>query len=175
MLELLSPAGSPESVIAAVQNGADAIYLGLGSGFNARHGAKNFTNEEFLDAVKYCHERDCKVYVTLNTLCSDREVNELASLASFISEAGADAVLVQDLGVARIIRSLCPDLPIHASTQMAVHNLAGVHAAAQLGIQRVVLARELSREQIRIIAAHSPIEVEVFVHGALCFCHSGQC
>jgi len=175
MLELLSPAGSPEAVVAAVQNGADAIYLGLGSGFNARHGAKNFTNEEFLDAVKYCHERNCKVYVTLNTLCSDREVSELATLASFISEAGADAVLVQDLGVARIIRSLCPDLPIHASTQMSVHNLAGVHAAAQLGIQRVVLARELSREQIRIIASRSPIEVEVFVHGALCFCHSGQC
>ena len=175
MLELLSPAGSPESVNAAVQNGADAVYLGLGGGFNARQGAKNFTDEEFLDAVKYCHERGCKVYVTLNTLCSDREIDTVAERAAFISDAGADAVLVQDLGVARVIRSACPDLPIHASTQMSVHNLAGVHAAAQMGMTRVVLARELNRDQIRFIASHSPIEVEVFVHGALCFCYSGQC
>ena len=174
MLELLSPAGSPESVVAAVQNGADAVYLGLG-GFNARRGAQNFTDEEFLDAVKYCHERGCKVYVTMNTLCSDRELTELAELAVFVSDAGADAALVQDLGAARVIRAVCPDLPLHASTQMSIHNLAGVHAAAQLGMKRVVLARELNRSQIRAIAAHSPIETEVFVHGALCFCHSGQC
>lgn len=174
MLELLSPAGSPESVVAAVQSGADAVYLGLG-GFNARQGAKNFTEEEFLSAVQYCHERGCKVYVTLNTLCSDRELTELAALAGFISSAGTDAVIVQDLGVARVVRSVCPDLPIHASTQMSVHNLAGVHAAAQMGVTRVVLARELSIDQIRIIAGRAPIEVEVFVHGAFCFCHSGQC
>ena len=175
MLELLSPAGSPESVNAAVQNGADAIYLGLGGGFNARQGAKNFSDEEFLDAVKYCHERGCKVYVTLNTLCSDREIDAIVERAGFISDAGADAVLVQDLGVARVIRSACPDLPIHASTQMSVHNLAGVYAAAQMGMTRVVLARELNRDQIKFIASHSPIDVEVFVHGALCFCYSGQC
>ena len=174
MLELLSPAGSPEAVVAAVQNGADAVYLGLG-GFNARQGAKNFTYEEFIAAAKYCHERGCKVYVTLNTLCSDRELTEAAELAAFVSENGADAVLVQDLGLARVLRSVCPDLPLHASTQMSVHNLAGVYAAAQMGMTRVVLARELNREQIRYIAAHSPIEVEVFVHGALCFCYSGQC
>ena len=174
MLEVLSPAGKPESVIAAVQNGADAVYLGLGS-FNARQGAENFTIETFLNAVQYCHERGCKVYVTLNTLCADREMAEVAELAAFVSDAGADAVLVQDLGVARMLRSVCPDLPLHASTQMSVHNLAGVYAAAQMGMTRVVLARELNREQIRYIAANSPIEVEVFVHGALCFCHSGQC
>jgi len=174
MLELLAPAGSPESVVAAVQNGADAIYLGLGS-FNARRGAKNFSDEEFAAAVQYCHERGCKVYVTLNTLAADRELAEVARLGQFVSAAGADAVLVQDLGVARILRAACPDLPLHASTQMSVHNLAGVHAAAQLGMQRVVLARELNRDQIRFIAERSPIEVEVFVHGALCFCHSGQC
>lgn len=174
MLELLSPAGSPESVVAAVQSGADAIYLGLG-GFNARRGAKNFTEREFLDSVKYCHERGCRVYVTLNTLAADRELEEVAALADFVSRAGADAALVQDLGVARVLRSVCPDLPLHASTQMSVHNLAGVHAAAQMGMQRVVLARELNAGQIKFIAAHSPIEVEVFVHGALCFCHSGQC
>ena len=174
MLELLAPAGSPEAVVAAVQNGADAVYLGLGA-FNARRGAKNFTDEEFLDAVKYCHERGCKVYVTMNTLCADRELPDLAQLAVFVSESGADAALVQDLGAARVIRAVCPDLPLHASTQMSVHNLAGVHAAAQLGMKRVVLARELNRDQIRLIAAHAPIETEVFVHGALCFCHSGQC
>lgn len=174
MLELLSPAGSPEAVVAAVQSGADAIYLGLGD-FNARRGAKNFTQQEFLDSVKYCHERGCKVYVTLNTLASDRELEDAAKLGAFVSEAGADAVLVQDLGLARVLRSVCPDLPLHASTQMSVHNLGGVHAAAQMGITRVVLARELSLEQIKFIAERSPIEVEVFVHGALCFCHSGQC
>jgi putative protease len=174
MLELLAPAGSPEAVVAAVQNGADAVYLGLG-GFNARAGAKNFTDEEFLAAVKYCHERGCKVYVTLNTLCADRETEELARLGVLVSDAGADAALVQDLGAARILRSVCPDLPLHASTQMSIHNLAGVHAAHQLGMKRVVLARELNRGQIRAITAHAPIETEVFVHGALCFCHSGQC
>ena len=174
MLELLAPAGSPEAVVAAVQNGADAVYLGLGA-FNARAGAKNFTDEEFIDAVKYCHERGCRVFVTINTLCADREMADLAKLAVFVSDSGADAALVQDLGVARVIRSVCPDLPLHASTQMSIHNLAGVHAAAQLGMKRVVLARELNRDQIRFIAAHSPIETEVFVHGALCFCHSGQC
>jgi len=174
MLELLSPAGSPEAVVAAVQSGADAIYLGLGS-FNARRGAKNFSDQEFLDSVKYCHERGCRVYVTLNTLASDREMEEVAEMGRFISEAGADAVLVQDLGVAKVLRAACPDLPLHASTQMSVHNLGGVHAAAQMGITRVVLARELTLDQIAIIASRSPIEVEVFVHGALCFCHSGQC
>jgi len=174
MLELLSPAGSPETVVAAVQNGADAIYLGLEE-FNARRGAKNFTRREFQDAVRYCHERGCKVYVAMNTLALDRELEAVAELGNFVSRAGADAVLVQDLGAARVLRSVCPDLPLHASTQMSVHNLAGVHAAAQLGMQRVVLARELNREQIRFLAAHSPVELEVFVHGALCFCHSGQC
>ena len=174
MLELLSPAGSPEAVVAAVQNGADAVYLGLG-GFNARRGAKNFSEQEFADALRYCHERGCRVYVTMNTLVGDREIEQAAELGRFVSDAGADAVLVQDLGLARVLRAACPDLPLHASTQMSVHNLAGVHAAAQLGMRRVVLARELSGEQIRFIAARSPIEVEVFVHGALCFCHSGQC
>ena len=175
MLELLSPAGSPEAVIAAVQNGADAVYLGLENTFNARRGAVNFGREEYLNTLKYCHERGCRVYVTLNTLANDREMDTIAEVGRFLSDSGADAVLVQDLGVARVLRAVCPDLPLHASTQMSVHNLAGVYAAAQLGMQRVVLARELDREQIRLIASRSPIEVEVFVHGALCFCHSGQC
>jgi len=174
MLELLSPAGSPEAVIAAVQNGADAVYLGLGD-FNARRGAKNFSIEEFRKAVGYCHIRGCKVYVTLNTLVSDREIPNAVTAARIASDAGADAILVQDLGLAKNIRIALPDIPIHASTQMSIHNLAGVCAAAEMGCTRAVLARELSFEQIRFICERSPIEIEVFVHGALCFCHSGQC
>ena len=174
MLELLSPAGSPEAVVAAVQNGADAIYMGFG-GFNARRGAKNFTDEEFEAAVRYCRIRGCKVYVTLNTLVNDREVAQAADFACRAAEVGADAVLVQDLGLLRVLRCIVPEMPIHASTQMSIHNLAGVEAAAEMGIKRVVLARELSMEQIRYIASKSPIELEVFVHGAFCFCHSGQC
>lgn len=174
MLELLSPAGSPEAVIAAVQSGADAVYLGFG-GFNARRSAKNFTEEEFAAAVSYCHVRGCKVYVTLNTLVSDRELPEAVRLAARASELGADAILVQDLGLASVLHQALPDIPLHASTQMSIHNLAGVQAAAEMGITRAVLARELSLSQIAHIAANSPIEVEVFVHGALCMCHSGQC
>ncbi|NLV87071.1 MAG: U32 family peptidase, partial [Clostridiales bacterium] len=174
MLELLSPAGSPETVVAAVSSGADAIYMGFG-GFNARRGAKNFTDEEFETAVRYCRARGCKVHLTLNTLVSDREIEEAVRLACFASAVGIDAIIVQDLGLARILRCVLPDLPLHASTQMSIHNIAGAEAAYELGISRVVLARELSLEQISDIAHRSPVEVEVFVHGALCFCHSGQC
>ena len=174
MLELLSPAGSPEAVIAAVQNGADAVYFGLGD-FNARRGAKNFTNEEFEKAVRYCRIRGCKVYVTLNTLVNDREMSEALACAKLASDCGVDGVIVQDLGLVSVLRRALPDLPLHASTQMSVHNLAGVLAAAEMGLSRVVLARELSLEEIKEICAASPVEIEVFVHGALCFCHSGQC
>lgn len=174
MTELLSPAGSPEAVIAAVQNGADAIYLGVGS-FNARRGAKNFTEEEFSKAVRYCHIRGCKVYITMNTLVNDREVEPALALARVASENGTDGIIIQDLGLAKAIRQVFPDIPLHASTQMSIHNLAGVQATADMGMTRAVLARELSYEQIRYITKNAPIETEVFVHGALCFCHSGQC
>ena len=174
MIELLSPAGSPEAVIAAVQNGADAVYLGLGN-FNARRGAKNFTEEEFEKAVRYCRIRGCKVYVTLNTLVDDRETEAAVAQARLASSLGADALLVQDLGLVRALRAALPDMPLHASTQMSIHDLAGVEAAAALGLTRAVLARELSIDQIRYITAHASIETEIFVHGALCFCHSGQC
>ena len=174
MMELLAPAGSMESVCAAVQNGADAVYLGW-SGFNARRGAKNFTDEEFVKAVRYCHVRGCKVYVTLNTLVNDREMRDAVAAAKLASDAGADALIVQDLGMSYAIRCALPDIPLHASTQMSLHNLAGVEAAAEMGITRAVLARELSFEQIRFITKNASIETEVFVHGALCFCHSGQC
>ena len=174
MIELLSPAGSPEGVIAAVQNGADAVYMGMGA-FNARRGAKNFTDEEFVKAVRYCHVRGCKVYVTLNPLVNDREMRDAVAAAKLASDAGADALIVQDLGMSYAIRCALPDIPLHASTQMSLHNLAGVEAAAEMGITRAVLARELSFEQIRFITKNASIETEVFVHGALCFCHSGQC
>ena len=174
MLELLSPAGSPESVIAAVQNGADAVYMGLGN-FNARRNAVNFSDEEFLKAVRYCHVRGCKVYVTMNTLVGDREMKDAAALACRISDAGADAILVQDLGLLSVLKRTVPDIPLHASTQMSIHSLAGAETAADMGLSRVVLARELSFEQIKYITKHSPVETEIFVHGALCFCHSGQC
>ena len=174
MTELLSPAGSPEAVIAAVQNGADAVYLGMGD-FNARRGAKNFTEEEFQKAVRYCRIRGCKVYVTLNTLVGDREIEDAVAQARLASSLGADGLIVQDLGLVRALRAAVPDLPLHASTQMSIHNLAGVEAAAEMGLTRAVLARELSIDQIRFITSHASIETEVFVHGALCFCHSGQC
>jgi len=174
MIELLSPAGSPEAVIAAVQNGADAIYMGLGN-FNARRGAKNFTDEEFERSMRYCRIRGCKVYVTLNTLVNDREITQAVESARLASELGADGIIIQDLGLAYAIRQALPDIPLHASTQMSIHNLAGVEAAAEMGMTRAVLARELSLEQIKFITQHASIETEVFVHGALCFCQSGQC
>ena len=174
MLELLSPAGSPESVIAAVQSGADAVYLGFGD-YNARRGAQNFTLEEFKKAVRYCRIRGCKVYVTLNTLVSDREIEGAVRCARAAAMYGASGIIVQDLGLVRILREAVPDIPLHASTQMSIHNLAGAEAAAAMGISRVVLARELNLEQIRFISKNASVETEIFVHGALCFCHSGQC
>ena len=172
--ELLAPAGSPEALTAAVQAGADAVYLGLGS-FNARRNAKNFTPETLAEQTAYCHLRGTKVYLTLNTLVTDRELPRAAETAAQAVRAGVDAILVQDLGVARMLRETCPDVPLHASTQMTVHDLDGIRACADLGMTRVVLARELSRDAIRYLCEKSPIEVEVFVHGALCMCYSGQC
>ena len=174
MLELLSPAGSPEAVIAAVQNGADAVYMGFGD-LNARRRAKNFTEEEFSKAVEYCRVRGVKTYLTLNTLLSDRELPAAVELVRRADQMGVDAVLVQDLGVLRMVRQVAPQLPIHASTQMTIHNLEGVKTAASMGISRVVLSRELSKEQIAFICRQAPIEIEVFVHGAHCMSYSGQC
>ena len=173
-MELLSPAGSPEALRAAVQAGANAVYLGAGD-FNARRGAANFSPEELEQGVAYCHLRGVKVYLTLNTLLYDRELSRAAELAAFASDVGVDAVLVQDLGVAELLRRTAPDLPLHASTQMSIHDLEGTRFAADLGMTRVVLSRELSRDQIAFICAHSPVEIESFVHGALCMCYSGQC
>ena len=173
-MELLAPAGSPEALTAAVQAGADAVYLGFGP-LNARRNAKNFTREELEAGVAYCHLRGVKVYLTLNTLLTNRELPLAAETGAWASDLGIDAVLVQDLGVARLLRRTCPDLPLHASTQMTVHSLDGVRACADLGMTRVVLSRELSADAIADLCARSPVELEVFGHGALCMCYSGQC
>ena len=174
MLELLAPAGSMEALHAAVQNGANAVYLGCGM-FNARQGAKNFTPQTLVEAVKYCHVRGVAVHLTLNTLVSDREMKELCELIRHAAVAGVDAFIVQDLGVIQLCRQIAPKVPIHGSTQLTVHSLPGVLLCAAWGMTRVVLSRELSREEIRYICENSPIEIEVFGHGALCMCYSGQC
>ncbi len=174
MIELLAPAGSMEALRAAVQNGANAVYLGVGS-FNARQSAKNFTPQALTEAVKYCHIRGVAVHLTLNTLVSDREVEEAVNLIRQAAESGVDAFIVQDLGVVQLCRKVAPHIPIHGSTQMTVHSLPGVLLCAAWGMTRVVLSRELSREEIDYICRNSPIEIEVFAHGALCMSYSGQC
>ena len=174
MLELLSPAGSMDALKAAVQNGANAVYLGCGT-FNARQGARNFTPQTLAEAVKYCHVRGVAVHLTLNTLVSDREMGEVADLIRHAATCGVDAFIVQDLGVVELCRQIAPDVAIHGSTQMTVHSLPGVLLCAAWGMTRVVLSRELSRDEIRYICNNSPIEIEVFGHGALCMCYSGQC
>ena len=174
MLELLAPAGSMEALRAAVQNGANAVYLGCGQ-FNARQSAQNFTPQTLTEAITYCHVRGVAVHLTVNTLVSDHEMQELAALIRHAAISGIDAFIVQDLGVVQLCRQIAPNVPIHGSTQMTVHSLPGVQLCAAWGMSRVVLSRELSREEIRYITANSPIEIEVFAHGALCMCYSGQC
>ena len=177
MIELLAPAGSVESLQAAVRCGADAVYFGLPD-FNARRNAQNFTKEEFKDSINYCHIRGVKTYITFNTLVSDDEIDKALDSIKFIAECGADGIIVQDLGVAELVRKCCPDLELHASTQMSVHSVSALYKLKQLGFKRVVLARELNREEILKItqtAKKLDIEIEVFVHGAHCMCLSGQC
>ena len=153
--ELLAPAGGQEALVAAVQSGADAVYMGFGA-FNARRSARNFSDEEFRAAVSYCHLRGVKVYLTLNTLVTDRELPALAAEARAASECGVDAILVQDWGVLATLQKIIPDVPLHASTQMSLHTLSGVQEAARLGMTRAVLARELSRGEIAEICQKAP-------------------
>ncbi len=174
MIELLAPAGSMEALRAAVQNGANAVYLGCGT-FNARQSAKNFTPQALTEAVKYCHVRGVDVHLTLNTLVSDREMEEAMELIRQAAASGVDAFIVQDLGVLQLCRRMAPHIPVHGSTQMTIHSLPGVLLCAAWGLSRVVLSRELNREEIAYICRNSPIEIEVFAHGALCMSYSGQC
>ena len=172
--ELLAPAGSPESLRAAVQNGADAVYLGWGD-FNARRSAKNFSEEEFAEALVYCHARGVRVFLTLNTLLTDRELPKALETAREVCRLGVDAILVQDWGLFELLRKSLPDLPLHASTQMSVFTSGGACEMAADGCERIVLARENSAGDTAAICKNCPVEVEVFVHGALCMCYSGQC
>src|SRR5262245_26716673 len=173
--ELLAPAGDWDCVRAAIENGADAVYFGLDSGFNARARAKNFDPTDLPRLMSQLHRRGLKGYVTLNTLVFTSELPEVENLVRRIAEAGADAVLVQDLGLVRLIRAVCPDLPIHASTQMTLTSSQTISAAEELGVNRVVLARECSLDEIRRIRGETEMPLEVFVHGALCVAYSGQC
>ena len=172
--ELLAPAGTYEAFIAAVENGADAVYLG-GKMFNARANASNFDIEELRKIIEYAHLRNVKIYLTLNTLLNDKEIEYALSFAYDIYEIGIDAVIVQDLGLASVLHKHIPNLQLHASTQMTVYSLEGVQELEKLGFSRVVLARELSLDEIKNICENTNMEIEVFVHGALCVCYSGQC
>ena len=173
-LELLSPAGSPEALRAAVQSGCGAVYLGWGD-FNARRSAKNFTDEEFAAAIRYCHIRGVRVFLTLNTLLTDRELPLALDAARAACRLGADAVLVQDWGLFDLLRQALPDLPLHASTQMSVFTSGGANEMYRDGCERVVIARECSREDTAAVCKACPAEIEIFGHGALCMCYSGQC
>lgn len=172
--EILAPAGSKESLTAAVNCGADAVYLGVGE-FNARQNATNFDLETLSNTVGYCHARNVKVYVTLNTLVNDSEIKKVQKTIERITLSGADALILQDLGVAKIVREISPDIKMHASTQMSVQTLYGIDELEKLGFSRVVIPRELNKKEIEHIVKNSPLEVEMFVHGALCMCVSGQC
>ncbi|MGC9515658.1 peptidase U32 family protein, partial [Methanocrinis sp.] len=172
--ELLAPAGSWEALLAAVESGADAVYL-AGRRFGARQSAPNFDDLELFRALEHAHLRGVKVYVAINTLIPETEVEEVARRLVELREAGVDAVLVQDLGVLRLARDLVPDLELHASTQMTICSLEGARWAAEMGLKRAVLARELTLAEVEEMGKGASIGVEVFVHGALCYSYSGQC
>ncbi len=174
MLEILSPCGSPESLDAALNAGTDAVYLGLSS-FSARKNAANFSFDELKSGVKKAHRQGVKVYAAINTLVFDDEIKELEKTVLQAEEANVNAVIVQDLGVTSVIKKTAPSLKLHASTQMTVTSASGAEFAKKYGFKRVVLPRELSFEEIKKITSAVDIETEVFVHGALCVCLSGQC
>ena len=174
MIELLSPVGDFDCLKAAVQNGADSVYFG-GSLFNARYNAHNFDADELKQAIQYAKLRNVKVDFTLNTLIKNNEFADAVELANYVYSLGVDAIIVQDLGLARYLIKNFPDLPIHASTQMTIHNLHGVKELEELGFKRAVLSRELSLDEIQYICKNTNIEIETFIHGALCISYSGQC
>ena len=172
--EVLAPAGDELALEAAIRGGADAVYFGL-QGFNARARAANFDEAGLAATVRRLHDHGVKAYVALNTLVFDDELPRLEAAVRACAAAGVDAVIVQDIGVAKVLREVAPDLRMHASTQMTCTDASSVELAAELGARRVVLARELSLDDIASIAGASDVELEVFVHGALCIAYSGQC
>lgn len=173
-MELLAPAGSREALIAAVQSGADAVYLG-GSKFSARGSAKNFDEENMREMIDYCHIRGVSVHVAANTLIKENEVNSFLEYIGTLNDMGVDAVIIQDIGMARCVHKLYPDLPIHASTQMTCASIKTAKKLEEMGFSRIVLARELSYSEIEKIKKSVNVEIEVFVHGAICMSYSGQC
>ncbi|MCR4614598.1 MAG: U32 family peptidase [Clostridiales bacterium] len=172
--EILAPVGSPETLTAAVRCGADAVYLG-GKVLNARRGAGNFDNDELALAVEYCHSRGVRLYLTLNTLVGDKEMSTALDMLETACKIGVDAVIIQDLGLIELARKYAPDMSLHASTQMSVQGLDGMELLKEMGFSRVVLPREISKEQLEKIVDKTDLETEAFVHGALCMCVSGQC
>ena len=171
-MEILSPVGSPDSLAAAVKAGADAVYL-AGKDFGARAFAGNFTDHQLEGAVGYAHDHGVKVHVTVNTSIKNSEMDEAVSFVRFLSDIGADAVIVQDLGLLRHISSI--DIAKHASTQMQIHSRSGLEWCAENGISRAVLARELTMDELSRMVPDSPVETEVFIQGALCYCMLGGC
>ena len=174
MFELLSPAGSMESLKAGIQNGADAIYLG-GSSFGARAAATNFDNDELIEAVKYAKLRDVNIFVTVNTSIKETEIEDLISYTDFLYKIGVDAIILSDIGIAEVLRKRYPNMELHASTQISAHSLNDVLELKQVGFDRVVIARELGIEEIKEICDNVNIDIEVFIHGAICVSYSGQC
>lgn len=172
--ELLAPAGGAAQLKAAVQSGADAVYMG-GYAFNARRSARNFSQDEMREMIDYCRLYGVKTHIAVNTLIKERELEELLEYVRSLNDMGADALIVQDIGAAGMIRRACPDMELHASTQMTVTSLEGVRYLEEMGFDRVVLARELSRDEIAYICRNAKADIEVFVHGAICQCYSGQC
>ena len=160
---------------AAVENGADAVYFGLNCGFNARARATNVSPDELTETMRFLHHRGVKGYITLNTLAFTNELAEIEALVRVIAAAGVDALLVQDIGLLRLIRTICPELPLHASTQMTLTSAECIQVAEELGVERVVLARELSLREITRLRQSTSVALECFVHGALCVAYSGQC
>ena len=173
-IELLAPVGSFDALKAAVQNGANAVYLG-GKDFSARASANNFDREELIEAVKYAHIRDVRVFVTTNTLIKQDEIEDFVEYAKFLYDIDVDALIMQDIGVAMLIHELLPDFELHASTQMVAHSLEDVQYLESIGFKRVVLARELTVDEIKYVCDNTNVDIEIFVHGALCVCYSGGC
>ncbi|MBQ9415285.1 MAG: U32 family peptidase [Clostridia bacterium] len=172
--ELLAPAGSKESLLAALAGGAKAVYLG-GPSFHARMHASPFSEEDLKEAVFLCRSRDVRLYVTLNTLVFDREIRDWLAAALFCREIGVDALITDDIGAASELHRIAPDMPLHASTQMSVHSSSAGELLKEAGFSRMVVARETTRENLLSLCRHSGLEIEAFIHGALCVCHSGQC
>lgn len=172
--ELLAPAGSMEGLKAAVNNGCDAVYLG-GKAYSARQFAENFGLEQMEEACDYCHLRGVRLYVTVNTLYKDAELEGFVNYIAALYEMGIDALIIQDIGAAKLVKEHFPDFPLHASTQMTISSLADVEYWKNQGFEKVVLSRELNLDEIKEITDHTDVEIETFIHGALCVSYSGQC